>query len=514
MVMYKILIVDDERNERMGIEKLIKRYQYQLEVTQAANGPEALEILAKEEIDILLTDIKMPFMTGIQLIKEVHKRGWNPLCIIYSAYGEFEYAQDAIALGVLQYLLKPIKLKEFQELFDKIIAACDEKKKQQEENEALKIQREHVENDRINRSVLSYLESETEEIEAEAEELFADGNLVPAVISSYSYLFTKYWENYENDISTIVGENPAIINKDDNQTLVLIRQTAAQPKQRRRAAKICESLIELSREKYQSEVFIVVGAACRNMRELKHEYEKMREQLEYQFFISESTYFLEGEGEFVKQNGDMLSLYFEKIVTCAKMEDFRGMKKEFGKAFEYVEKNVGLSPVYVKYNFSEILKKCCDNLHKSDRLIEVVEEIYESRTISQVKSAVFRLLDALDDGGREEKTDHRVIWLAKEYIQKHYQDYTLNVSSIAYELGISTPYLSALFKCETGKNLVKYISQYRLEMAKELLATTNMKVGEIAEKVGYLNTSYFISVFKNTTGCSPAKYREKEFHGE
>ena len=117
--MYTILIADDERNERTGIEKLLRHFQYDLKIVQAANGREALAVFEHSHIDILLTDIKMPFLGGIDLIKQVHKGGWDPICIIYSAYGEFEYAQNAIALGVVQYLLKPIKRGEFQELFDK-----------------------------------------------------------------------------------------------------------------------------------------------------------------------------------------------------------------------------------------------------------------------------------------------------------------------------------------------------------------------------------------------------------
>ena len=147
--MYRILIVDDERNERTGIEKLIRRYQFHLEVVQASNGREALEKFEQNGIDILLTDIKMPLMSGIELIKEVHKRGWDPICIIYSAYGEFEYAQNAIALGVMQYLLKPIKMQEFQNLFEHVVSLCEEKDHQQAESEALKIKLRNVENDKM-----------------------------------------------------------------------------------------------------------------------------------------------------------------------------------------------------------------------------------------------------------------------------------------------------------------------------------------------------------------------------
>ena len=265
--MYRILIVDDERNERTGIEKLIRRYQFHLEVVQASNGREALEKFEQNGIDILLTDIKMPLMSGIELIKEVHKRGWDPICIIYSAYGEFEYAQNAIALGVMQYLLKPIKMQEFQNLFEHVVSLCEEKDHQQAESEALKIKLRNVENDKMYRQLLKYLESEADERSEDTEELFAREALVPVILSSYSYLFSRYWENYEEDINKIFDNNPVIINKDDTQTLVLAGcgRLASQ----RKREEVCERLIQMSRDNFQSEIFIVMGTKCSSMEELK-----------------------------------------------------------------------------------------------------------------------------------------------------------------------------------------------------------------------------------------------------
>ena len=108
-----------KKKEREGIALLLKRFGFPLRTAFAQNGEDALKIMEKNYFDILLTDIKMPYMDGIQLIRETQKRGLNPICIIYSAYGEFEYAQNAISLGVQEYLLKPVKLDAFKALFEK-----------------------------------------------------------------------------------------------------------------------------------------------------------------------------------------------------------------------------------------------------------------------------------------------------------------------------------------------------------------------------------------------------------
>ena len=506
--MYTILLVDDERNERTGIEKLIRKYQYGLEVLQAANGKEALEKFRQYNIDILLTDIKMPVMSGMELIKEVHKNGWSPICIIYSAYGEFEYAQNAISLGVIQYLLKPIKLKEFQELFAQVIKMCKEKEQKQKEQEILRMKLTNAENDKMYRQLLRYLDSETDSLQ-DKEKMFGGQEWVPIILSSYSSLLSRYWENFEEDLRMIFGEQTIIMNKDDTQTLILAKSDGLTVRKKRE--KLCERLIDVSNNKYQSRVFIVMGAVCRGGEELKTQYGFMKEQLDYQFFITESTYFLSEESGFIKKESDMLSIYFKKILTCAKLKDFPGMRKEFDKSFQYIEENIGFSSVYVKYNFSEVIKQCCETLHNRERLMDIMEDIYGAKSISQVKQAVERLIDRLEKVEMDQKEENRVTVLAKQIINEHYQDYTLSVSSIADELGISSAYLSTQFKTETEQQLVKYISLYRIEKAKELLMTTNMKVGEIAKNVGYLNASYFISLFRNNVGCSPAKYRERTF---
>lgn len=510
--MYKILIVDDENNERMGIQRLIYKYQYPLEVRQAPNGKIALEMMEKEEIDILLTDIKMPFMTGIELIEQINKRGWNPICIIYSAYGEFEYAQNAIQLGVLQYLLKPIKLEKFEELFNKVIEICKEKSTQKVRNEQIKKTLKSIENEKYALKIQRYLDlDDGEENFSEFKEIMEEQTFCPIIISLYSSSIFKYWESYEQDILNLVGQDSLIINKSDTQFLILIRNRSLNSKQ---VSELCKDFIKISKNKYQSEVYVVAGRSCMDIKELKEEYKKMSNHLDYQFFVSESMFFIHNENGVIKKTNEMLSLYYEKILTFAKLEDYEGMNDEFKKAFEYVEESEGFTSLYIKYNFSEVIKKCCEILHSEERMMEIVEEIYGSSSIVQVKEAVFRLIDTLSKYGKKKTDENRLIVLAKSIVNERFSDYNLNVSQIAEDMNMSAAYLSTLFKIETKQNLAKYISQYRLEKAKDLLKTTNMKIADVAKKVGYINPSYFILLFKNNVGCSPAKYRENFFKNE
>lgn len=130
----KILLVDDEREEREGISWLIKKYKYPLEIVQAANGKEALQCIEKYKIDILFTDVKMPVMNGLELAKEVYKRWPEVKIIIYSAYGEFDYAKQALEANAVSYLLKPIEIEEFQKLMVSVIQAIRVIKRELKQN--------------------------------------------------------------------------------------------------------------------------------------------------------------------------------------------------------------------------------------------------------------------------------------------------------------------------------------------------------------------------------------------
>lgn len=503
--MYKILIVDDERNEREGIARLIRKYGYDLEVHLAANGEEALSIFEKVKIDILLTDIQMPLMSGMELISQVNQRGWSPVCIIYSAYGRFDYAQSAIRLGVLQYLLKPINLTEFEKLFQDVFRICKEKEERLNEQKMMEQNLRDEQEEKIARSLLVYLESnENEELE-ELREL--EGAVwTPILFSGYSNIAIKYWENYLEDIHRIFGIENLVVNRGDSQFLLLLKDSELSEKE---VTKKCSEVLKLSKSKYFTEMFIVAGNACSTLGELKKEYEQIAEHLDYQFFRSESMFLYNRNGA-LRKTSDVLSLYFEKILTSAKLSDFKGMREEFQKVFHYVESQEGFSSIYIKYHFSEIVKKCCELLHREETLLQIVEEIYCAQSIQGMKDSVLSLIESLEKNHDQNVEESRLVSKAKQLVQENYRDCTLSVAAIAEELHVSAAYLSALYKMETGQTLIKYISRYRIEKAKELLVTTNYKISDVAERVGYLNTSYFISLFKNTTGDSPAKYREKK----
>ena len=123
------MLVDDEREEREGISFLIRKFRYPLEVVQACNGKEALYILEHQEIDILFTDVRMPVMSGLELVRAVREKQKKIKIVIFSAYAEFEYAKQAVEMNALRYLLKPIEINEFRTLMDDILLSLKQEQK-------------------------------------------------------------------------------------------------------------------------------------------------------------------------------------------------------------------------------------------------------------------------------------------------------------------------------------------------------------------------------------------------
>ena len=135
----KILLVDDEKTEREGIAFLIKKFNLPLTVAEAVNGKAALEYIHKNnDVDILLTDVKMPFMDGLELAKRVNEFNPGIVIIIFSAYGEFDYAKKACEANAVNYLLKAIEIEEFSQVMNRVMDICRERKRQSDQREILR----------------------------------------------------------------------------------------------------------------------------------------------------------------------------------------------------------------------------------------------------------------------------------------------------------------------------------------------------------------------------------------
>ena len=398
--MYNILIVDDERIERNGIIMLLKRLSINAGIVEAANGKEAYEYLCSDEaehIDILLTDVKMPFMDGITLIKKLNEDNIKLKTIIFSGYNEFEYAKLAVKLGVKDYILKPVDPVEFENTIKKVCA--------------------------------------------ELEKL-------------HNYIFGKTGQFMYAAVSDIIDDYHRISDMMDE----------------------LENL--MSNKFYQTNNYIFTNDISDKM------------------------------PVFVQIDDDVLMKQMKQDI---KMKDVTFLRIHFDALCKKYRSQSNFSHIYIKFVFSNLLKDFYDALPgaNEDEFASQIDKLYTSEDFNCIMDIVNHNIDILEKSFISNPlTMHREIETVKEYIHNHYSE-ELGAQQLADMVYLAPSYLSSLFKKETGQNLSKYIKQYRMEKAKELLTDTNMKIVNISEKTGYPNVSYFCQSFREYFGVSPQKFRDK-----
>ena len=194
-----------------------------------------------------------------------------------------------------------------------------------------------------------------------------------------------------------------------------------------------------------------------------------------------------------------------------KMKDITFLRIHFDALCKKYRGQSNFSHIYIKFVFSNLLKDFYDNIPGADEAEfgREIDRLYKSEDFSCIMDIVNNYIDLLEKSfGKEPATSHREIETVKNYIHNHYGE-EIGAQQLADMVYLAPSYLSSLFKKETGQNLSKYIKQYRMEKAKELLTGTNMKIVNISEQVGYPNVSYFVQSFREYFGISPQKFRDQ-----
>ncbi len=514
--MLKILIADDEAKERNGIERLLKEGGFDFAVTKAVNGEDALHKVEKEHFDVLLTDIKMPFLNGIQLIEAVQKLERNMVFIIHSAYGEFEYAQSAISLGVLKYLLKPIDVGEFGVLFREVEQLCRKIEHEESQRHQLEEDRAAARHFRMERQLLSLLEQEGDAHEALLQQIlsampeYGQACVTPVLVCDRQGTLPLYWDVLLSKVDTAFGKDAFCLIHDETQALVLLFQ-ARKTRDTARLETVYKTITNSMRQQCRLDLMVVAGRTLPGLAELKFEYDILNRQQEYQFFLSGSAVFFHDRDYIFSSDQDMMPLMLDRVYNSLSVGNLSEARGELEKVFIQVEENIGFSPIYIKYIFTEALKQIRHIMGQDIRLPEVVEKIHTARSFDEIKKQMRLAMGALLHGEDESPAENRVVKMARELVYRHYAEADMGLSYLAEKLEVTPAYLSSLFKKDTGQNLVKFITEYRLEKAKQALRESNMKISDVGARVGYPNQSYFISLFRSREGTSPAQYRERKY---
>lgn len=504
--MYRILIVDDEKIERNGIKMLLKTLGIGLEIFEACNGKDALAFLEENKVDILLTDMKMPYMDGMELLKQVCPKYPQMKSIIFSGYSEFEYAKNAMQMGVKDYILKPVDPEEFKKTINKVMDELDQQAiSVTKEAKTDNFMKEHILYSLINGMDEGSLRAKTQEYFNEAEINRYTRMLLLEVSGDF---FSKVGEELYTVLYANIKWHYMYLNLNEQQSVLLLEDVGHTDYR-----ELGEQLVDAITKRFGKRCYIAVSHRMEcSVQELGATYNKLEDLMESKFYYSESKVFLEEEQEkgnvFAKVDEDALMKQMKQDI---KMKDINSLREHFGTMCERYRQNSSFSQVYIKFIFSNMLKDFYDNLpdETGKKLNEEIEQLYASSDFEQVLAIINRNIDRLEKQfGCNPQMNHREIETVKKYIYENY-DKEISVDYLADMVFMAPSYLSHVFKKETGQNLSKFIKAYRMEKAKEMLEETHNKIVNISYAVGYPNVSYFCQSFREYFGVSPQKFRDQ-----
>lgn len=536
MTMYKILLVDDEEEIRKGIIKRIKWEELGFTVVgEAENGVEALDIIDKTTPDIVITDIKMPFMDGIKLAENIRYRFPTTKVIVLSGFDDFEYAQEAMKLGVMRYILKPINSIEMHELLRELKGVLDEEILSKNNLETLKMNYEKslplLKERFLNHWIEDYVSRDIVEENLQALHLELGTNDLGVAIIRPDELIKKEVEVHLLKNKSLL--KMAIFNiceeivktyklgilfmKMNEMVLVIPLEKGELSKASNRIFNGLEQ-IRVTVEKYlTTTVTIGVGNVCVEQSLLYKTYLSAVSALDYTITLGNNKviYIEDIEpdhfNEMTFEEGEERMLLTAIKVGCE--EEIEETVYKVLTKLDGIQLTLSDYQVYTMEIFAILIRLVRSMELESNAIFPNEGNLFSSISGLKTKEDIrawlckvsLKIAQALSSKRSVSKND--LIEKAKVYMQANYSDEEMSAEKLCNYLHISTNYFSALFKKETKLTFSNYLTQIRIEKAKELLRNTDMKAFDIGNKVGYTEGHYFSYVFKKVTGIAPTEYR-------
>lgn len=537
MSLYKIMLVDDEEEVRKSIIKKINWQDAGFEVVgDAENGEDALEKIEQMEPDVLLTDIKMPYMDGLTMAEKVRQNYPLVKIVIFSGFDEFEYAKRAIKLNVIEYILKPVNVEELTAILKKIKKNLDDEIEQKRNVtllresyvKSLPIIREHFLNDLVHggvdettiseklkeceidiknaqKWVAAAVHLEPEEQVKKALSLHQERELIPISVTNLieekltgHYRFTIFHSSFESILIVAIDEG--------NSQAALVALLGEICKETRK-------ILEVS-------VTIGVGEVCDNLSSISASFHSALNALGYRAVTGSGGVILIHDVEPVNHGKLQFESHMEsELIAAVKF----GPKEKIESVVSELVGKMGEAKVHYRQYQAYILAvisaltqvsqqydlKISEMFGVETDYFEILTKVEKTEDIRQyLLDVAYKMNRALEE--ERSKTTKNVILEAKSYIKDNYRDPELSVEKICRHLHMSPAYFSTMFKKETGQAYIAYLTEVRLNRAVELLMTTEDKTYIIAEEVGYPEQNYFSYVFKKKFGISPTKYRSTQ----
>lgn len=531
MELYNILLVDDETDVLEAMKKKIdwESLGFCLAGT-AENGQEALEMAEQLHIDVVMTDIKMPYMDGLTLCKKLKENYRNIKVVIYSGFDDFEFAREAVHLEAEEYLLKPISSKDMENVFGKIKKKLDEEFDQHrnvnklyeyyrkslpamQEQFVMGVLEGKITGERL-KNMMEMYELDLNSPYYVVANLYAEANVKEQGEKTTQLLNLSLRDMAEDYLKEKMSFY--CINYLDEVILVFMLQEKDEIE--KNVLYHLDQICKMGSRVLDVQVTGAVGQSCSSLDTLMSSYQEAKTAMEYRTIIGGSQVLYIKDIEPNPQDSVSFMDYdFQNLVRAVKIGD-RKETDEAIQSFMNSLRNGCITP----NQYQLICMELSTELMKIGRSYKLRtkqifgagehipwQELYKHLSVDELESWLREICNNLRHTLRHERSDStiRLTEQAKAYIGEHYKENDLSAETLCRQLNVSAAYFSTIFKKEVGLSFVAYLTKIRLEHAVELLRTTEEKTYVIAEAVGYTEPNYFSYVFKKQYGISPSKYR-------
>jgi len=540
--MFRILVAEDEEMIRNKILHNINWKEHGFEeVFEACNGVEALEIFKNNNIDIVITDIQMPEMTGIELIREIKSLNKGTKCVIITAYAEFEYAKESVKLNVNDYILKPFRSKDLFEIVKKLSEEIIRERNERIEVENLRSQlrenkkalQDKLLNDLLSNSFIGNIDNDLNYLELS---MLKDREYFIAVVNICNFieliseedeeqkyivnlslynLVSKFLSTYDMDRGKTSDTELvySVINYKIDQIVIAVYNDIET------FIPAFEALIECGRKELGFSITIGMGNKYKSLTDMHISYKEacsaaMLDRVYGREIVYRFNDLNFGNKVYSKQ---LHILSDTKLYDDLKVGAFAEIKKDIVDIITQI-KNSKLELDAINTIIYNIMILSCKTINELGYdVFDIMGEdfnlhfdVKEINNLVQLEEWFLTFFYKVYEYINLKRSNRNENLLAKvkDYVDQNYKE-NITLTSISKTFGISSGYLSVLFNEYIGQNFIDYLTNLRIQNAKNLLKSTDLKIYEIADKVGYRDAYYFSTAFKKIVGINPTDYREK-----
>ncbi|MEK5464694.1 response regulator [Paenibacillus sp. FSL R7-0210] len=543
--MYKLILAEDEEDVREGIIAQIDWEQYGFEVVeQAENGREAADATDRLLPDVVVTDIQMPFMNGLQLAEWIRSRHPNTKIIILTGYDEFEYAQKAIKLQIDEYILKPFSSQELIDVLLKVRATIETEIAEKENvfvlsehyRKSLPVLREQFLSTLVSRRLRSA------EIAEKSTEygIPLTGECFQSSVISIDYIRPDHSTavqaqrpvslrdtgdrnlqlyavlNIAEEICQKHGFGKVFIHRDDV-VLLSVSQSPEESDITARTFAILEEICQNVQRFLKFTVTAGAGTVCKAPSMLFHSFGDALQALDYRLILGNNRVIwiedVESRSSRMLDYDELTQQSLIRTIKLGTIQELREVVDELFRGLDTEQVSAQDYQIFLLEIITSILRVAKESGSGTNDFIgpglTSLSDMNKFNNLEEARQWIITVCSRLMDSIASERQSSykQLIDQAKEYIRSHYEESDISIGRVCQHLHISTGYFSSIFKKEMKMTFVSYLLQIRLEAAKELLRSTELKAFEIAERIGFADPNYFSFCFRKKYGQSPKEYK-------